>query len=128
MCGARHGCLGRSRALVRRGAGPARVALQQRQENIIGGRGRKLHADGVVEGFHGRPGGGRPISVHVTDEAADAAQFATGVAIDADNVRGIESLRSEAEACARQLEVLDAEIEAAWEIGRMLALGYAPPP
>ena len=56
------------------------------------------------------------------------AQFATGVAIDADNVRGVESLRSEAEACARQLEVLDAEIEAAWDIGRMLALGYAPPP
>jgi hypothetical protein len=56
------------------------------------------------------------------------AQFATGVAIDADNVRGVESLRSEAEACARQLEALDAEIEAAWDTGRMLALGYAPPP
>jgi hypothetical protein len=56
------------------------------------------------------------------------AQFATGVAIDANNTRGVDSLRAEAEACARQLEVLDSEIDAAWEAGQRLALRYAAAP
>lgn len=56
------------------------------------------------------------------------AEFATGVATDANNTRGVESLQAEAEACARQLEVLDAEIDAAWETGQRLALRYAAAP
>ncbi len=56
------------------------------------------------------------------------AEFAIGVAMEAENTQGIESLSQEAATCARQLEFLDREIDTAWADGERAALSYAPAP